>query len=125
MFILSIILEDLCSLIQKQGWRNPKITDKLIRDWLKENNFNIEESPSIHSDMSIKFMQEVIQADLFVLSIMKEGVSLDFMKTPPDSYYEKNNKSAIDNIEHLTKKANTWITEGSVVELNNLPSVIL
>ena len=109
-------------MIQDLGWEDPKATDSFIRSWLKDNSYVIDNSPSIHSDNSIRFMTHVIKADLFVLNIMKQGVTLDFEHQPPNEYYEPNNRSALNHTEQLLDKVEKWIEEGSVIELDTKPS---
>ena len=47
------------------------------------------------SEKSIQFMNKVIEAEPWVLQVLKEGVRLEFFQAPPVEYAEDNNKSAL------------------------------
>ena len=109
-------------IVREHGWVDPVKTESLISDWLITNNYLIPSGDlSIHSPESIRFMTEVIGADEFTLSIMKNGVSLDFKQQPPPCYKEVNNQSAIEHMPALRKKVQQWVKEGHVQRLDSQP----
>ena len=71
---------------------------------------------SIHSVQAISFMRDVIGADTKVLSILKQGLILQFEHLP-GPYNESNNKSAVDNIDFVRKKVTDWEAAGYVSRL--------
>ena len=75
---------------------------------------------SIHSPEAIRFMEERITTDPYVLDILKEGLKLDFV-TPPGPYYEPNNRSCLDNLEVAQQKVAGWLAAGSVKEVSSRP----
>ena len=56
------------------------------------------------SEKSIQFMNKVIEAEPWVLQVLKEGVRLEFFCTPPLEYAEDNNKSALTEMTFLRGK---------------------
>ena len=75
-----------------------------------------KEKTTIHSKSSQEFMREVVKAGSWQLNIMENGFMPDFISLPP-KYDEKNNKSAVKNMEVVKKKVAVWLKEGHVEKL--------
>ena len=50
----------------------------------------------INSPESVKFAEEKITSDPYILEIMEHGLKLDF-SAPPGPYYEPNNQSRLES----------------------------
>ena len=61
-------------------------------------------------------MREVVKARSWQLNIMENGFIPDFISLPP-KYDEKNNKSAVKNMEVVREKVAVWLKEGHVEKL--------
>ncbi len=72
---------------------------------------------SIHGENSIRFMREVIGMSKWHEEVLTNGLSLD-LKDIPRRYNEKNNVSAIKNMEVLKKKVKEWEDDGYVERLD-------
>ena len=57
-----------------------------------------DKEKSIHESESVRFSQEVLKAGSWQTNVLKNGLSLDFVSRP-GMYREKNNKSAVKNID--------------------------
>ena len=77
---------------------------------------------SIHSPESIQFM-ESIDAPLFVISILKQGLKLPFHKGKPPNYYEPNNRSAKIHEDVLRQKVTKWSEQGYCHRVSERPPV--
>lgn len=75
-----------------------------------------EGEKSIHDKESIRFMREVIGAGKWQLRVLEQGLSLD-LKRIPQQYAEKNNVSAVKNMEVLREKVAEWQKGGFVEKL--------
>ncbi len=62
---------------------------------------------SIHGEDSIRFMEDVIGAGKWQLSVLREGLSLE-LKVIPSNFKEKNNVSAVKNMKVLQDKVQEW-----------------
>ena len=52
----------LVDIVAEKGWTQPIQTADAIESWLDNNGYKLPPKPfSIHSEDSIKFMQEIIQ----------------------------------------------------------------
>ena len=71
--------------------------------------------------MKLKDFKENIKLEEWVLELMKEGLKLDFSKSPPPTYEEDNNKSAINNMPDLRKIVDKWEGENACVEVDSKP----
>ncbi len=72
---------------------------------------------SIHDPESIRFMKEVIGAGKWHENVLCHGLRLDFKKEP-SQYREKNNVSAIKQMDVLKEKVREWHEEGHVEKLS-------
>ena len=61
-----------------------------------------------------------LDPDPMVLSIMKEGLKFDFAEIPPP-YFEKNNKSCLENLEIAQEKIEKWLKKGIIYEVRHRP----
>ena len=94
-FHTSIFLEDLLSIVEKNGWIDPVKTELDIKTWLTQHGYVVPtDKLSIHSTQSLRFLRTIVRADPFVTDICINGVSLEFKKDPPLKYEEDNNLSA-------------------------------
>ena len=55
------------------------------------------------------------------MELLRDGLKLDFVKNPPSSYEEENNKSAREHMTDLRETVKKWQNEGAVIELENKP----
>ena len=73
---------------------------KTLTNYFTELGFSLP-SPntvlSIHNPSSIKFSECVLNAGVFNLNILKQGLKLNFT-SKPSSYEEDNNKNARENL---------------------------
>ena len=92
-------------------------------DKIADKSFNtIEGKLSIHSNDSIKFMEN-IGASQHVLNILRNGLLLPLHSTPPP-YREDNNKSAKIHSEFLRDKIKTWEQVGYCYQVKSPPHII-
>jgi len=64
--------------------------------------FTIDPDRSIHDDKSIRFL-EILGAGEWQSNLLRNGLTLDWDSVPPNSYFEDNNKSALDNLPPFGK----------------------
>lgn len=113
------------SIIQETGWENPELAVTKLMDFLSKNNYRLSEGiHSIHDPSSIKFMQNIIGAEQWVLNILSHGVKLDFLSTPPREYAEPNNKSAKKEMDFLREKVKEWNDAGFVSQTPVKPDIL-
>ena len=74
---------------------------------------------SIHSSEAIEFMKN-LNPDPAVLSIMREGLKLEFIEHPSE-YYEQNNKSCLENLSVAQSKVEKWVKQGICYKVNQRP----
>jgi DNA-binding HxlR family transcriptional regulator len=72
---------------------------------------------SIHDENSIRFMREVIGMSKWHEEVLTNGLSLDLVDIPR-KYREKNNVSALKNMEVLKEKVKEWEDDGFVERLD-------
>ena len=77
----------------------------------------------IHSENSIKFYSEILKADPWTVSVLKKGLIIPFSSTPP-VYHERNNKSALDNMDKLKQIIGEWELEGKCVQVKDKPRCV-
>jgi hypothetical protein len=70
---------------------------------------------SIHEESSIRFMREVIGMSKWHEEVLSNGLSLD-LKDILRRYREKNNVSALKNMEVLKEKVKEWEDDGYVFQ---------
>lgn len=88
---------------------------------LEDKGFGPE--PSIHSKGAIKFQKEILKANEWVLETLENGLSLGEGARFPEKYWEKNNKSALENMERLREKFLIYEKEGKVERLKEKPRI--
>ena len=88
------------------GWQNPKETFETFETFLAEKGFKVSpnEKLSIHNPNSVKFLEEIVMAEPWVVEVAREGVALNLKIGHSETYYEKNNKTARDNMPDLREK---------------------
>lgn len=89
-----------------------------------------EKGPStIHDEEAIRFFRTYIAEDEYVIEILQNGLNFDFV-SPPCTYSEKNNKSALARLPELRDIISLWEKQGKVIRVaseslvNNPMSVI-
>ena len=58
------------------------------------------------------------------MELMRDGLKINFLKEPPSSYEEENNKSALEHMGDLEVTVRKWQDEGAVIELEHKPLFI-
>ena len=76
---------------------------------IPEINRSIE--VDIHSDNSIEFGANILKADPWTINILKQSLVILFSSEPP-VYFEKNNKSALNNMDKLKQIVGEWELKG-------------
>ena len=76
---------------------------------IPEINRSIE--VDIHSENSIEFCENILKADPWTINILKRGLVIPFSSEPP-VYFEKNNKSALNNMDKLKQIVGEWELKG-------------
>ena len=124
-FHTSIFLEDLLSIVEKNGWIDPVKTELDIKTWLTQHGYVVPtDKLSIHSTQSLHFLRTIVCADPFVEDICINGVSLEFKSDPPLTYEEDNNLSAKQYMHKLCENVFKWEAEGSVHRSETPPAYI-
>ena len=75
---------------------------------------------SIHSESSIRYYKEELEADQWVMETLKYGYKIPFTSVPP-KYHEPNNQSAVKHHEFLWKKIKEWESRGFCVRTQKEP----
>ena len=81
--------------------RNHFLFLKNVQNDIFSQNFSV--ASSIHSPESLRFYKDILQVSPFVLNVLTNGYNPTFLTPPPDSYRERNNKSARDNMIFVRK----------------------
>ena len=76
---------------------------------------------SIHSAEAVAFVRK-LEPEEIVLSIMEEGLKFDFLEVPPP-YFEKNNRSCLENLEVAQTTTEKWLKKGFIYEVKQRPYV--
>ena len=79
-----------------------------------------DKEKSILESESIRFSQEVLKAGSWQTNVLKNGLSLDFVSRP-GMYREKNNKSAVKNMDTLKEKVAEWLADGHIQKVKHAP----
>ena len=99
----------------------------LLSDQTFENHLDPEDptpsTRSIHDDQSVQYYKEVLKADNLVLSTLTTFHKIPF-KSLPEKYYERNNKSAMDNKQILWDKMLSWEQGNYVTRVTEPPKCI-
>ncbi len=75
-----------------------------------------EGEKSIHDAESVRFAKEILKVGQWHENVLSNGLSLDF-KEEPVQYREKNNVSALKNMQVLKDKVAEWVKDGHVEKL--------
>ena len=109
----------------EKGWDHPEETFVSIREAFNTDRFTVtKDKHSIHDTRLIFFMEKIIGANSFVKDIMRDGLGPDFVIPPPQTFENKNNKSARNNINFFCKKVDEWAQEGFITKLTEKPLCI-
>jgi hypothetical protein len=83
----------------------------------KAAGFSVKEGEkSIHDAESVRFAKEILKVGQWHENVLSNGLSLDF-KEEPVQYREKNNVSALKNMQVLKDKVAEWVKDGHVEKL--------
>ena len=89
-----------------------------------KNYFEYEEGgkPVIFDRLksALPYWRDVIKAPPSVLSVLEAGYRIDFVTTPPPSFF-KNNKSALRNEEFVTQAVTELLELNVIEEVENVP----
>ena len=97
-------------------------SDKILANYFAEIGFSLPPPNtvlSIHNPSSIKFSECVLNAGVFNLNILKQGLELNFT-----SYEEDNNKNTRENLRAVREKVNDWLFSNSVEKVLYKHSVL-
>ena len=107
-------------------WEEPQKTWERLITFLAKRGFAKPDSAdvlSIHNPESIRFWQEIIGAENWVLEILMNGLTPNF-SSPPSNYAEDNNQSAKKYMDILREKVTQWTEEGHVKKIDHPPRFI-
>ena len=82
-----------------------------------------DQKVSIHSTMAIQFYEETLGADKWVLNVLKNKLRLPLPTFVP-CYWERNNKSAVKEMDFLWGKMTEWERQGFVLRVKDRPHCI-
>jgi hypothetical protein len=86
-------------------------------DLFKAAGFSVKDGEkSIHDAESIRFAKEILKVGQWHENVLRNSLSLDF-KEEPVQYSEKNNVSALKNMQVLKDKVAEWVKDGHVEKL--------
>ena len=120
------ILDSLVDIVRSLGWNDPEKTFEAAKEFLISKGFSVDQSKplSIHHPTCIRFMSEIVEAEQWVLDVAREGVSLDLNISPHETYQERNNKSARENMDALKEKVAKWCSQGYIEKLSEKPKIV-
>jgi len=81
------------------------------------------EPGSIHKQEFFDYWKDVLQANEWVLDLLKNGYRIPF-KESPSKYFEKNNKSARDNMAVVKQIVAEMISQGIVTVCKDRPTCV-
>ena len=76
---------------------------------------------SIHDKERIEYFEKVVGAGEWQLEVVKNGLSLDWEREEPGRYREPNNKSAMQHMDIVREKVETWMKAGQVERVDEQP----
>ena len=98
------------------------ITSELDR--FDKLNFTIPSGvKSIHNNSSIDFYSSIFKQDPWVLNVLRNGLTFDFLSLP-SHYQENNNMSALKHMSILREQIFNWENVGSVQRVDVKPLCI-
>ena len=82
-----------------------------------------QQQVSIHSPKSIKFYEDVLKADQWVLNVLRNKLLLPLPEFVPE-YWEPNNQSALKEMPFLWSKFIEWENQGFVLRVKERPHCV-
>ena len=82
-----------------------------------------QQQVSIHSPKSIKFYEDVLKADQWVLNVLRNKLLLPHPEFVPE-YWEPNNQSALKEMPFLWSKFIEWENQGFVLRVKERPHCV-
>ena len=71
---------------------------------------------SPHSSESVRFLSEIVGMTGKWLNVLRDGLRLEFTQIP-GSYFEHNNRSALENLPFVQRQVKEWLDAGFVDKL--------
>ena len=97
--------------------------EQLLHKFAQEGYTFAEEDNDIHADQSIKFGLTYLEYDKWTMEVLTKGLKID-LKRKAVRYEERNNRSAVQNMEVLQQKVDTWEKEGKVHKVDHKPFIV-
>ena len=77
---------------------------------------------SIHTPDAVNFFK-MIGANERVINLLEEGYKLPFSSLP-DPFWQRNNLSAVNNIDFVREKVASWLKDGFVTKCDERPKYV-
>ena len=77
---------------------------------------------SIHSPDAINFFKEIHASDRLI-NLLQEGYKIPFSSLP-DPFWHRNNASAIENMDFVREKVDSWLQDGFVMKCDIRPQYV-
>ena len=77
----------------------------------------------IHSVHAINFYSVILQADSWTLDVLQTGLVIPFYSIPP-VYSERNNRSALENMDKLKSIIREWELDGKCLKVSVKPRCV-
>ena len=77
----------------------------------------------IHSVHAINFYSVILQADSWTLDVLQTGLIIPFYSIP-SVYRERNNRSALDNMDKLKSIIREWELDGKCLKVSVKPRCV-
>ena len=71
---------------------------------------------SPHSSEAVRFLRDVVGMTGKWLNVLRDGLRLEFTQIP-GSYFEHNNRSALENLPFVQRQVKEWLDAGYVDQL--------
>ena len=106
-------------------WDKPQERFEQFVSNFKSKGFELrkEQEGNISALNSIRFMEEQIGADKWIIETLQHGLKI-VLKEEPEPFEKGNNKSARNYMEKLKEKVNEWETKGYVKKLSSKPKYV-
>ena len=72
---------------------------------------------------AVNFYSVILQADQWTLNVLQNGLLLPFYLIPP-VYCERNNRSALDNLDKLKSIIGEWELDGKCLKVSVKPRCV-
>ena len=107
----------------------PSVADIPLLEGDKPSNPNKSDKPSvagnIHEAKFRAYWTDIVKPDKWVLDVLNEGYKLPFKNGElPGAYMEKNNKSALDNMDNIKEAVKIYKTRGVVLRVDKKPTCV-